>query len=256
MFLGQYHTAIRTSNEMISTLPSELLKVQSPPMADWLEGFISIKQHVLIRFGRWEEIIAQQLPEDQELFCVTTAMMHYSKAVANASIGEIKSANNEAVFFNNAVLKVPESRYIFNNTCLDILEVAREMMLGEIEYRIGNFDTAFLHLRKSVYLDDNLPYDEPWAWMQPTRHALGALLLEQNKVEEAIKVYRADLGYNETLSRACQHPDNIWSLHGYHECLVRLGKLAEAEIVEQRLKLANARTDIPVTASCFCRMDG
>ncbi len=255
MFLGQYNTAIKTANEMISTLPAELLKVETPPMADWLEGFISIKQHVLIRFGRWEEIIAQQLPADQELFCVTTAMIHYSKAVANASIGEIDSANNDAILFKNAFLKVPESRYIFNNTCLDILAVAQEMMLGEIEYRMGNFDAAFLHLRKSVELDDNLPYDEPWAWMQPTRHALGALLLEQNRIEEATEIYRADLGYNKTLSRACQHPDNIWSLHGYHECLVRLGKHAEAEIVEQRLKLANARTDIPVTASCFCRMD-
>jgi hypothetical protein len=50
---------------------------------------------------------------------------------------------------------------------------------GEIEYRRGAFDAAFAHLRASVKLDDDLPYDEPWGWMQPTRHALGALLLEQ-----------------------------------------------------------------------------
>jgi hypothetical protein len=50
---------------------------------------------------------------------------------------------------------------------------------GEIEYRRGAFDAAFAHLRTSVRLDDDLPFDEPWGWMQPTRHALGALLLEQ-----------------------------------------------------------------------------
>ena len=50
---------------------------------------------------------------------------------------------------------------------------------GEIEYRRGALDAAFVHLRASVKLDDDLPYDEPWGWMQPTRHALGALLLEQ-----------------------------------------------------------------------------
>ena len=33
----------------------------------------------------------------------------------------------------------------------------------------------------------------------PTRHALGALLLEQGRVEEAEAVYRADLGLDGTL---------------------------------------------------------
>ena len=28
-------------------------------------------------------------------------------------------------------------------------------------------------------LSDNLVYDEPWGWMQPPAHALGALMLEQ-----------------------------------------------------------------------------
>ena len=102
------------------------------------------------------------------------------------------------------------------------------------------FDTAFRHLRAAVELDDNLPYDEPWGWMQPTRHALAALLLEQGRVDEAAAVYRADLGYDDTLSRACQHPDNVWSLHGYHECLQRLGWPQEAAIVKQRLDLALA----------------
>ena len=56
---------------------------------------------------------------------------------------------------------------------------------GEIEYRKLNFDEAFAHLRKSVELYNSIRYDEPWGFMQPTRHALGALLLEQNRIEEA-----------------------------------------------------------------------
>ena len=125
-------------------------------------------------------------------------------------------------------------------------------MSGEMEYRKGNFEKAFAHLRKSVELDDNLPYDEPWGWMQPTRHALGGLLLEQNRVEEALAVYRADLGLDATLARPCQHPDNVWSLHGYHDCLLRLNRPAEASIVGQRLDLARARATVPVISSCFC----
>jgi hypothetical protein len=212
-----------------------------------------MRYHVLIRFGRWRDIIAAALPLDQDLFCMTTAVAHYAKAVAHAAIGAVAQAEAEVVAFERARERVPESRYLFVNTCQDILAVATEMMKGEIAYRRGEIDRAFAHLRRSVELDDGLPYDEPWGWMQPTRHALGALLLEQDRVEEAEAVYRADLGLDRTISRARQHPDNIWSLHGLHESLVKLGKVAEADMIEPRLRMATALADIPVRASCFCR---
>ncbi len=254
MFLGQYAPALDAANEMIATLPEELLKIETPPMADWAEGFVPMKMHVLIRFGKWREIIDAPLPENQELFCVTTAMMHYAKGVAYATTSDVAVAESHQRLFEVAVSRVPETRYLFNNTCLDILAVAGEMLKGELAYRIGDFDTAFAHLRKSVELDDKLPYDEPWGWMQPARHALGALLLEQNRVAEAESVYRADLGLDATLSRACQHPDNVWSLHGFYECLQRLGKTDEANMIKLRLDLAKARADVQIKASCYCRL--
>jgi tetratricopeptide (TPR) repeat protein len=149
---------------------------------------------------------------------------------------------------------VPDTRYLFNNQCNDILAVAAGMLRGEIEYRKGNFDEAFAHLREAQSLDDHLPYDEPWGWMQPVRHALGALLLEQGRVEEALQAYRADLGLDNTLSRASWHLDNVWSLHGYVECLKRLGRDAEAAAAQVRLNLAMARADVEISASCFCRI--
>ncbi|MEZ5924034.1 MAG: hypothetical protein R3D57_06580 [Hyphomicrobiaceae bacterium] len=253
MFLGRFALAMEAADEMVRSLPDELMRVQSPPMADWLEAFVPTDYHVLIRFGKWEEILAKPLPEDQHLYAFTTATAHYAKAVAAAASNKLDIADKQAILFEAAFERVPETRKLMNNFCRDILCVAREMMKGEIAYRRGQYDEAFAHLRKSVELDDNLPYDEPWGWMQPTRHALGALLLERNHVEEAASVYRADLGFDTTLSRACQHPDNVWALHGYHECLTKLGRIEEANIIKQRLDLARARTDVPVKASCFCK---
>ncbi len=255
MFLGQFRAALETAEEMISTLPREVLTMSSPPMADWLEGFVPMKQHVLIRFGKWDDILAQDLPDDRDLFCVTTAMMHYARTVAYAATGQIPAADVERELFLAARDRVPESRTLFNNTCLDILAVAEAMMNGEVEYRRENYEAAFDHLRKSVELDDRLPYDEPWGWMQPTRHALGALLIEQGQYEEAEAVYRADLGLDATLSRASQHPDNVWSLHGLHECLMHRGETVESKLIKQRLDLANARADVAINASCYCRME-
>jgi hypothetical protein len=104
-----------------------------------------------------------------------------------------------------------------------------------------------------VHRDDNLAYTEPWAWMHPPRHALGALLLEQGHIEEAAAVYSADLGLDGHISRPMQHPDNVWSLHGYVECLNRLGRDREAARFRPRLERARARTDVEIRASCCCR---
>jgi tetratricopeptide (TPR) repeat protein len=142
---------------------------------------------------------------------------------------------------------------VHNNKMVDLLDIAAQMLTGEVDYRRGRFDEAFEHLRRAVALDDALAYDEPWGWMQPARHALGALLLEQGHVEEAEAVYRADLGYDGKLARARQHPENVWSLHGLHECLARRGDTVEIPLVKVRLDLALARAEVPIRASCLCR---
>ncbi|MGC9540419.1 hypothetical protein [Streptomyces sp. UG1] len=255
MFLGQSEVALETAAELEASIPEDLLRVPSPPMADWLEGFLAMRVHVLIRFGRWDDILALPLPTDPELYCVTTAMLHYARGVALSSMHRVPEAEAERRLFREAVARVPETRMLFNNTCADILAIASAMLDGELEYRKGNHDTAFAALERSIELDDNLPYDEPWGWMQPTRHAYGALLLEQGRVEEAEAVYRADLGLDGTLPRALQHPGNVWSLHGLHECLMRLGRTGEAQMAAQQLRLAAALADVPIEASCYCRLD-
>ena len=224
-------------------------------MADWLEAFVPLRVHVLIRFGRWDELAAEPLPADTELYCSTTATIHYGRGVAHAAKGSVAQAVAEREAFTEAYARIPDSRYLFNNTSRDILAVAAAMLDGEISYRQGDFDEAYSHLRRAIALDDALPYDEPWGWMQPTRHAYGALLLEQDHVEEAARVYAADLGLDPTLSRPCQHPNNVWSLHGYHECLQRLGRTEEAVIIGRQLELAKARADVPILASCACRLE-
>jgi tetratricopeptide (TPR) repeat protein len=251
MFLGQPGPALAAANELTETLPAETLR----PMADWFEGFVPMRQHVLVRFGLWETILGDDLPEDKELFCTTYAMMRYARTVALANLGRTAEAEREFIALKDAIAAVPESRMLFNNTCRDILAIAERMAAGELAYHQGRYDEAFDELRAAVEQDDNLPYDEPWAWMQPARHALGALLLEQGHVNEAELVYRADLGLDDTLARACQHPDNLWSLHGLVECLDRKGRgeTLEAKLLRKQLDRALARASIPVRASCYCR---
>jgi tetratricopeptide (TPR) repeat protein len=220
-------------------------------MADYFESYMAMHPHILIRFGRWQECIALELPADPELYCTLTATTHYARALAYAATNRVTESEAEEQSFLAALGRVPETRLMHNNRVIDLLQIAREMLRGEIEYRKRNYDLAFAHLRRSVTLDDNLPYDEPWGWMQPTRHALGALLFEQGHVAEAEDVYRADLGLDNRLSRASIHPDNVWSLKGLYGCLKARGDSVELRHVKQKLDIAEARS-VGVFASCGC----
>ncbi|KAL0935669.1 TPR domain-containing protein [Colletotrichum truncatum] len=255
MMAGQAEAAFEAVSRMEATITEEMLLVQSPPMVDWLEFFKSVRVHVLIRFGRWQELKELPVPEDKDLYCTTVATIHYGKGIAYAATGDIENAVRQRELFQSAFKRVPETRMSFPNKVVDELKVAEAMLNGELEYRRGNYEAAFESLRLSIKLDDSLIYAEPWGWMVPTRHPYAALSLEQGHVEEAARVYAEDLGLDETLSRAHQHPNNIWALHGYHECLVRLGRTDEARLIKKQLIYAEASSDTVVTSSCFCRLD-
>lgn len=258
MFSAQSKIAIETAARLEASISEDLLRVESPPMADWLEGFLMMRFHVYIRFGRWTDILALPFPEDDKLYCASTAGLHYARGLAHAALGHVAEADEERSLFRAALARVPASRTVFNNTCLDVLAVGSAMLDGEVEYRRGSHDLAFAHLRRSVELYDALPYDEPWGFMQPVRHALGALLLERGRAEEAAAVYAADLGLDgadRPLPRAHRHPGNVWALHGYHECMVRLGRIDEARAIRPQLDRALEVADVPIRSSCFCRLD-
>ncbi|CAG8221510.1 unnamed protein product [Penicillium salamii] len=255
MFAGQSKVALEAVTRMELTVPEEVLRIPSPPMADWLEQFMSIRVHVLVRFGMWEELKQMELPHDKALFAGTVAAIHYGKGVAFAATSDVPMAREAQKSFLEAWSQVPETRRAYNGKMVDIFKVAEKMLEGEIEYRCGNFEEAFDALRVAIDLEDRLPYSEPWSWMQPVRHAYAALNMEQGNLEEAAKSYRADLGLDSSVIRPRRHPNNVWSLQGYHECLTRLGKLDEAAVIEPTAKLALAVADIPIKSSCFCRLD-
>ncbi len=254
MFQGNYAASMDAIAGIANTIPDEFVRIPSPPMVDFVEGYIGMKTHALVRFGQWQQLIEQPLPEDAEFYCTTAALNCYGKAVAHAALGNDEQARNAAIEFEKHVNNVSEDRYVHVVSCRDILAIARQMMHGEIEYHAGNYDIAFDHLRSAVKKEDALPYDEPWGWMMPSRHALGALLLEQDYVEEAKHVYESDLGLNDEVIRSNQHPDNVWALLGLYECFDRLGQLEEARKLKPRLDFAKARSDIDLNASCFCSL--
>lgn len=239
MFDGQSELALRAARELKKQVPEKLLKKQT----NSLDAYMPMPFHVFVRFGRWENILKE--PEPAEYLPMSRSIRHYARALAYSATGRIAEAEAERSAFNRVKAIVPETSIMFNNTSLSVLGVAEEMMAGEIAYRKGDTEAAFKHLREAVRLDDALNYDEPWGWMQPARHALGALLMESRHIAEAEKVYRADLK---------RHPKNPWALHGLAESLAAQDKFAEATNFKKQFKIATVRADVIIDRSCYCRL--
>jgi tetratricopeptide (TPR) repeat protein len=255
MFMGRYKDSIDTANKMCSLLTKDVLGVKDRPKFSMsLEGYYSMKTHVMVRFGRWQEIIDEPLPDDPQLYLVSTAMHHYAKGIAHATLKNFCAADKERKLFHESLKRIPFDRRFFNNGAHSILAVGEKMLDGELEYHKGNHEIGYAHLREAVRRDDNLEYIEPWAWMHPPRHALAALLAEQGHFSEAEAVYRDDLGLSGEIQRCAQHPDNVWALRGLAECLQQRGEVEELAAVQSKLASAMVLADVPIMSSCMCRM--
>lgn len=177
MFAGQFKVAMKAAEAIQRTLPPSL--AAHPVLAKYFESFYSLNVHVLIRFGKWRDIIAMEMPTDVKIWPYRVATVRYGRGIAFAVIGDVAAARVEFELLKADRERVPEENVLHNNTCRSLLLIALAMLEGEIVYREKSYEDAFRLLRHAVALSDDLVYDEPWGWMQPPRHALGALMLEQ-----------------------------------------------------------------------------
>ena len=253
MFLGHYAKAVHAADRIAAMATPALIDASPPFMASMLDGYPAMGTHVLVRFGRWRALATLPGPDDPSRRPISAAMHAYGQGVARAALGHVEEAEAARSALDAAAAAIPEDAIFLSNTVRDMLGIAQAMLEGEVEYRKRNFDRAFASLRLAVARDDALNYTEPWAWMHPPRHALGALLAEQGMYGEAEAVFRQDLGYDQSIPRCCQHPDNVWALQGLVECIAQGGDASEHRLLRQRLAFAKARADVPIESACYCR---
>ncbi len=237
MMEGRYEVAIGAARQLEQEVPEDFLR-EFVALAD---GLMATPVHVLIRFGRWEAILAE--PELPEWRLLSRAQRHYARGVALAALGRTEEARAESEAFEAVAAQVPEDWTVGNNTAAEVLALSRHMLAGEIAFREGNHAEAFRALRAGAALEDALTYDEPPGWMQPVRHALGALLMAAGRPQEAEDVYREDLRRN---------PRNGWSLLGLEQALRAQAKHTEAGRHRDARRIAWKRADVEPSSSCYC----
>ncbi|KAL2865221.1 uncharacterized protein BJX67DRAFT_373311 [Aspergillus lucknowensis] len=129
MLSDQSKIALATPDQMEASITTDVLLTKSPPLADWLEFFLSVRVRVYVRFGLWGALNALLTPEEQ--------------GITHAARGNLPEAYRYRELYKAAAANVPASRRDHPNCVVDILKVATAMLNGEIEYRAGNYDVAF-----------------------------------------------------------------------------------------------------------------
>jgi len=240
MMTGQRDLAMKHIRAMVAELPADFLKEN----ALQAEGFVAMPLEVMVRFGLWDEILAE--PERYtESMWFTRAFHHATRAIAFAAKSDTASARKaQSVFLERAKL-VPKEESLGNNSCEAILDVMKPMVEGEILVAEGKTDSGIKQLRAAIKKEDALKYDEPPGWLIPVRHSLGAVLMKQQRFAEAERVYREDLA---------RLPENGWSLLGLAESLRKQRKNAD-EVVQTQAKFKQvwAKADLTITTSCLCQ---
>lgn len=239
MMTGQRELALRHIREMVDEIPSDFMKDWAPAA----EAFAAMPFEVMVRFGMWDEILAE--PDNYpDYMPFTKSLRLAARAIAYAAKGEVVAARAEQARFLDMAKNVTKDTTFGNNTGLGILAVATPMVEGEILVREGRLDEGFAALREAVKAEDALRYDEPPGWILPVRHALGANLMAHGRHAEAEQVYRDDLK---------RLPHNGWSLYGLADALERLGKPEKARPYRAEFATIWRAADLQIASSCMCQ---
>ena len=236
MLAGRRQEALEAARNMVRGVPAEFIRDAGP----LVDGYLPVAYHVLVRFGRWEEILDE--PAYPPELAVSSAVRHYARGVALAALGRPDEAERELDALRTIAEGI-DGRAVGNNPAKLVLQVPVAALTGEIAFRRGKLDEAVTSLREAVKVEDQLLYDEPPDWMMTPRHPLAAILISAGRWPEAEEVLQADLR---------RFPENGWALQGLLRCARGRGDEAAAKALEERFQKAWAGADTEIDTPCLC----
>ncbi|MEA5604333.1 hypothetical protein [Nostoc sp. UHCC 0252] len=218
---GKYEDALQAADKLVANITA------IGPYVPMLEGFMGSKMLIQTRFHDWDAILKTPAPDVK--LPTTTALWHFARGMAMATIGKIEDAVSESRALLAAKQGISTAATIGFSPAGRILDIASKVLDAKIAKESHDYQSAIQLLEKAVETEDTLDYVEPPDWYFPTRESLGGVLLAKGDYTEAEKVFRADLE---------KYPHNGRSLFGLQASLQGLGKDDAVEVVETELKTA------------------
>lgn len=235
---GQSKVAIDAARKTVASIPKQA--VAEVPI---LQSFLLVEDYALVRFGKWDEILALPALKYETLF--TKGVRHYARGMAFTRKQQFDRAKQELaavekIAADPQLIATPASMSL--NLPDAVLKIAAATLAGELAAEQGDHARAIAHLDMAVRLQDSLAYTEPDDWHFPTRHSLGAVLLQAGRAVEAETVYWQDLK---------QHPKNGWALFGLAQAMRAQGNVEGAKAVDADFAKVWADSDVQLASSRF-----
>jgi tetratricopeptide (TPR) repeat protein len=235
---GRGEQSLDAARKVRELIAEDLLRV---PGMTFLQQFMMRPVQFRVRFGRWDEILAEVAPATD--LAHARGLWHYARGRAYAARGDATAADGEllrlaAIVDDPGLADVP----LEFNLARTILQIAQNVLAGEIAAVRGDFEGAVVRLSAAAEIEDGLTYGEPPEWVVPVRHDLGAVLLAAGRPADAEAAYRQDLK---------RFPDNGWSLNGLAKSLELQGRAAESAEVRAQAERAWLDADVKVSGSRF-----
>lgn len=194
MMSGQFKDAKRAADMVVANATPMIAQM---PM---LEPFGAKTMYVLLRFARWDEVLA--LPQPDAKHALLTTLSHFGRGVAQAARGNAAQAEQERTAYTAARKAVaPDTDWGYNKA-KDMLAITDAVLDGWIARAKRDEEGAIGAWKRAVAAEDATNYDEPADWFYPTRESLGAALLRARHADEAAQVFRDDLARNPKNGRS------------------------------------------------------
>jgi tetratricopeptide (TPR) repeat protein len=235
MFQGRSEDAMAGAREVESKIPTDMGNGFGV-----FETFLSQPLYVMVRFGMWDKALVEPKPSEQ--FRFKTGVWHYMRGMAYANTDKMKEARAELQALGRLRDDLTNAYVIGFQSAPTLLTIAESVLAGEMFANQGKLEDAVNKLARAVRLEDSLRYSEPPDWYFPTRHVLGAVLLQVGVPAEAASVYWQDLRKN---------PENAYSLLGLSQALEAQGDAVGAATMARRFKQAWAAADVELKTSRF-----
>lgn len=233
---GQQEIALQAAQQTANLVDQSLIREAG---YGTLQHYAMMPLYTAVKFGRWDEILAQSAPAEDLVY--PTGVWHFARGMAYTAKGQFQPARQELEALKMiATSPALEGVTVNINTTAHLLQLATEVLSGELAAKQGDFEGAIAHLRKGVEWEDSLNYDEPAPWYSPVRQILGAVLLQADRSAEAEQAYREDLA---------KYPENGWSLYGLAQSLQAQGNTQAAQQAQTRFEQAWRYADVSITAS-------
>jgi tetratricopeptide (TPR) repeat protein len=201
--------------------------------------FSPILGFVLLRFARWEEVLALPAPPSES---PSALWHHFTRSVASAKRNDVATAILERDRFQRLARAAPTNALFRQNPVASVIEVASAILDARVSDARGERPTAIVDWQRAVAAQDRLVYHEPPAIYYPVRESLGAALYQAGRMAEAESVFRDDL---------LRHPRSGRSLYGLWQTLAALGRRHDAEATKGAFEKAWAGSDVTLSLSDF-----